>query len=541
MQLIAALEHLHSHGIVHRDLKPENILLNERNHVVVIDFGTAKDLVQPGLNGPEFVGTPDFMSPEALTGFSGMPKANAMADLWALGAVLSLLHTGSTPFRSPSPYLAFLKIKRGLLTRPWGIADDDTFDLISQLLQVDPSSRLGSDCYKVENTKVVSNKGYDVIRNHPYFNSIRNHSAEGQYNDQRHHVIPSLQDLCLFAVSEMAQRDVLDLDLCDQHPPGDGSARDLTRLSESQRRHILHILDKAKVFKDGDETRVLQRFFATPVEFLKSKVRPQSRNFCGLTQMTDDEYRPQSQRGSADPYAKKDKPEATQMVVLSNPLLVLRRNVPPLSEEEEKKAFTGLKACIAAINKQRPKVVIVPAQQTLLPKVWKLLARIRDSIPVLWTDGSVHYTFWLNGFQGLLLQHSELQDPNSTQNLWLREQMEQSRMAKPQLFCFCDCDPRDLPPMVLKQLARGRVLCLMGLVGPTSSGDADVMLDYPLPYEPNETLDDGASVKSTDSVEDEDDAYTMRVLATSLNGMGWLTVEESEQWTTSFEPIPLPE
>jgi tetratricopeptide (TPR) repeat protein len=57
-QLISALEHLHSHGIVHRDLKPENILLNERNHIVVIDFGTAKDLIQTDLNGPEFVGTP---------------------------------------------------------------------------------------------------------------------------------------------------------------------------------------------------------------------------------------------------------------------------------------------------------------------------------------------------------------------------------------------------------------------------------------------------------------------------------------------------
>jgi hypothetical protein len=45
------------------------------------------------------------------------------------------------------------------------------------------------------------------------------------------------------------------------------------------------------------------------------------------------------------------------------------------------------------------------------------------------------------------------------------------------------------------------------------------MLDYSVPYEPNETLDDGASVKSTDRQEDDDDAYTMRVLATSLNGM----------------------
>ena len=57
MQLVDAMEHLHSHGIVHRDVKPENVLLNEHNRVVVIDFGTAKDLIQTDLNGPEFVGS----------------------------------------------------------------------------------------------------------------------------------------------------------------------------------------------------------------------------------------------------------------------------------------------------------------------------------------------------------------------------------------------------------------------------------------------------------------------------------------------------
>ena len=60
MQLVDAMEHLHSHGIVHRDIKPENVLLNEHNHVVVIDFGTAKDLIETDLNGPEFVGSTFF-------------------------------------------------------------------------------------------------------------------------------------------------------------------------------------------------------------------------------------------------------------------------------------------------------------------------------------------------------------------------------------------------------------------------------------------------------------------------------------------------
>jgi tetratricopeptide (TPR) repeat protein len=52
-QLIDAIEHMHAHGIVHRDLKPENILLTGRGHVMVIDFGTAKDLIKTDLNGPE--------------------------------------------------------------------------------------------------------------------------------------------------------------------------------------------------------------------------------------------------------------------------------------------------------------------------------------------------------------------------------------------------------------------------------------------------------------------------------------------------------
>ena len=529
LQVISALEHMHAHGIVHRDLKPENILLNQNNHVVVIDLGTAKDLVKTDLNGPEFVGTPDFMSPEAVTGFSGMPKpdhvpdkekneATHCADLWALGALISILHTGSTPYWSPSPFLTFLKIKRGLLTRPWGLPDDDCWDLIVQLMQVNPNKRLGADCYKVEDGKVTVQKGYDVIRAHKYFDKVTQNDAS--------HSIPSLQDLCLLAVVDQAKKEALDLDLCDQHPPGDGSKHDLTRLSPKQRSSVLHILDKMKTFANGDETRVLQRFFEKPVDFLKAKVRLTSRDFVGLTPMNDDEYKPQSARGSADPYAKKDAPQPTKLVILSSPLFL----GPVEDESLQKRYIKGLKACIAQINKTRPKAVIVLGH--ISAKVWKLLARIRDSIQVLWADGSVHYSFWLNGFQGMLLNSGDLAE-DSIQTLWIRQEMEQSRMAKPQLFVFCNGDPRQLPPMILKKLARGRVLWVMGM--------AHEDIDTTVEYQPNETLDDGASVKSTDSVEDADEASTMRMIAGSQNGIRWLTVEESAEYTAGFEAIPLSE
>ena len=81
--------------------KPENVLLSERGgHVILIDFGTAKDLIVTDLNGPEFVGTPDFMSPEAVKELKGGDGCDFTADLWALGVVLYQLYAGALPFES---------------------------------------------------------------------------------------------------------------------------------------------------------------------------------------------------------------------------------------------------------------------------------------------------------------------------------------------------------------------------------------------------------------------------------------------------------
>ena len=41
-------------------------MLTSAGHIKFVDFGTAKDLVETDLNGLEFVGTAEYMSPAAI-------------------------------------------------------------------------------------------------------------------------------------------------------------------------------------------------------------------------------------------------------------------------------------------------------------------------------------------------------------------------------------------------------------------------------------------------------------------------------------------
>ena len=103
-QVAAALVEAHAIGIVHRDLKPDNIMLADRHgnpdFVKVLDFGIAKiigdEAAKTLTNAGAVFGTPAYMAPEQAHG----KKADARADIYALGIILYEMLCGTHPFKA---------------------------------------------------------------------------------------------------------------------------------------------------------------------------------------------------------------------------------------------------------------------------------------------------------------------------------------------------------------------------------------------------------------------------------------------------------
>jgi len=108
-QLCRALEVAHAEGVIHRDIKPQNMVVEPNGFLKVMDFGIArlanppkgKGLTEAGMS----IGTPDYMSPEQLSGL----ELDARADLYAAGVVLFECVTGRVPFEAETTWALVAK------------------------------------------------------------------------------------------------------------------------------------------------------------------------------------------------------------------------------------------------------------------------------------------------------------------------------------------------------------------------------------------------------------------------------------------------
>jgi len=109
VQIADAIAAAHATGIVHRDLKPENIMVTPDGRIKVLDFGLAKQAVEPPGEGNDtkalsvsepgvVMGTVGYMSPEQVRG----ETLDHRSDIFSFGAVLSEMITGKRAFHGGS-------------------------------------------------------------------------------------------------------------------------------------------------------------------------------------------------------------------------------------------------------------------------------------------------------------------------------------------------------------------------------------------------------------------------------------------------------
>jgi serine/threonine-protein kinase len=162
-QLAKGVSASHHAGVFHRDLKPSNIIVSDDPNLTVVkitDFGIAKmaeyEMVegvdmnnQSSVTGSDTVlGALPYMAPEMIT---NAKEATTPADVWAVGAILYHLMTGTPPFGTglqaiPGIVSGKLPPKPVLLTKTqFAPLGEELWSVVVSCLQPDASKRLTAD------------------------------------------------------------------------------------------------------------------------------------------------------------------------------------------------------------------------------------------------------------------------------------------------------------------------------------------------------------------------------------------------------------
>lgn len=141
-QVGAGLAHCHANQVAHHDIKLDNILFDTVKHrFVLIDFGLAS--LDRQNRSARYVGSTLYMSPEliACQQSGGLhPYDPFLADVWAFGVCLFILHYNDLPFDSEKDWLLAEQIQEVEPAYPHR-ESDLLRPLIQRMLDKDPAKR----------------------------------------------------------------------------------------------------------------------------------------------------------------------------------------------------------------------------------------------------------------------------------------------------------------------------------------------------------------------------------------------------------------
>ncbi|ODQ65491.1 Pkinase-domain-containing protein [Nadsonia fulvescens var. elongata DSM 6958] len=140
VQILGAVDYMHSRRVIHRDLKLGNIFLDVNMNIKIGDFGLAALLASDSDRKKTICGTPNYIAPEIL--FDKEKGHSYEVDIWSVGIIMYAMIFGKPPFQSKDVNTIYKRIKHLDYQFPVDMScSDDAKDLIQILLSSQPEKR----------------------------------------------------------------------------------------------------------------------------------------------------------------------------------------------------------------------------------------------------------------------------------------------------------------------------------------------------------------------------------------------------------------